>query len=214
MMMKRMDKLWGMHKRAAALMALILLVACGDQSGTPSPLPIPDLNFIRSSAAPLEMEVAVVLVGMQQAVAGSGQITVENGERLVTTSSTDKGSFYASIQAKAKDTLKLKYNASAPAELVVTEMSITTPFPPGPIDGVTPVTKIDEQRVLIQGQLSQSNETMRSALVVNVKSGEVVSGSADTKHQFSIEIKASTGDEILVYENEEILTGSWRLKVP
>ncbi|MBW2735722.1 MAG: hypothetical protein JRH20_25330 [Deltaproteobacteria bacterium] len=199
-------------KRTAVHVALtaLLLSACGDQTGTPQPLPIPSPREMRLGGAPTDVEMDVEIVGLPGAVAGAGQVVIVNNGVSTEAQSTAAGSFFASIRAHGDDELEIRYENSDAAIVTVPVKGIMYPGIPFPIEGVPPLTPQGDGQVLVRGELPSAGV----ALVVNVSNGAVVLGAADALQQFSLEIQAASGDALRVYQEMTPLGPFWELTVP
>ena len=203
--MKRRRVVWSL-----GWLLLLVPTACGDQTGTPQPLPIPCPQLMRLGAAPAEVAIEVDLVGLSGAVAGAGSLVAVNGTQSQQTRSSAAGSFYLALSARGGDVLQVRFGDSEPALIEVPVMTAMVPRPPTPIDGVAPVTPRGGARVLVQGQLAAAGR----ALVANASTGAVALVDSDGNGRFAVELGASSGESLRIYEERVPLGPAWLVMVP
>lgn len=201
------------YKGTTALLLTLALATCGDETGTPQPLPIPSPKEMRLGGAMPEAEQNVEIVGLPGAVGGAGRVTIVNGDKTFAAQSTAEGTFYLVITARAYDELAVSYETSEPASISVPELSIAVPGLPGPVPGVDPITPQGDGHVLVRGQMAVET-TSGTALVVNSTTGAVALGDIGADATFAVEIAATSGDHLMVFLDKDVLGGAWELDVP
>jgi hypothetical protein len=185
-----------------------------EETGIPQPFPLPKPNtqLLRSSGVTDPgVTTPVQVAGLPGVVPKAGKITIENQGKTVEVQATESGSFFATVDAKAKDVLDVRYETSEPAQIEVPLLGIQTPKPPGPAPGVPPLEGPTGGVVTVRGL----GNTGVDIFVVNLGSGEIGTGqTAGTDGAFELKVKAQKGDTLRVYEDLKTLLGFWELKVP
>ncbi len=202
-----------MRRSAFVLSALLLWPGCGDTTGSPQPIPIPDL--IRTTAGELKQATAIAVVGLPGVVPRAGIIDVQvaaDPATTVRTLATAAGSFGLTINARARDTLAVRFaEGEQAAQVVVPEHPLAPLGPPQAIPGVPPVTRSGTlSEVLIRGRARGPG----GIIGVNVDSGEVRLGTAATDGTFQLQIAAAPGQRLQIYFDEAPLGASWDLTAP
>jgi len=199
--------------RRPALLPLFLAApaGCGDATGLPQPDPVPKVSLIRTSRSRGGM---VEVVGLPESVAGAGTVTIESAASQVSAPSGSAGSFTLAIAANPDEQLKVRYNASASATVQVPPIPPpSVPVPPGPIAGVPPVSDAGGGRVLVRGQTSKPAPS--NILGTNPTLGEVVLATPAADRTFSVEIRATSGQGLRVFDDTGgPLEEPWLLVVP
>jgi hypothetical protein len=167
-------------------------------------------SLIKSTGVAPSKEEVIDVIGLPGAVAGKGTVTIKGALGEVTATSTDGGSFVASIKAKADEKLAIRYKASEPAKITVPLLGVTAPpkedlFMSGvpitvPVGGTTTVSGIAGVGAKVLG--------------VNMQSGSTATTQTDNTGRFSYKIDASTGDEIRTYQIDDPLSPPWIQTVP
>jgi len=191
-----------------------LIVACDNREGIPQPDPIPHISLLRWTGLP-DPTGTVDVVGLPGCVAGAGEVTLEQGTSHATTTSTATGTFYVGgFAIKAYTDIQVRYQASASVVFQVTSVGVGGAIPPGPISGVPPVSGTSGGRlVMVRGKSTAA--ALTPVLVINVGTGEVASGASGQDQTFQIEIAASSGDVLRIYDDDAATLGSaWQVVVP
>jgi hypothetical protein len=84
-------------------------------------------------------------------------------------------------------------------------------MPPGPIPGVAPLSGPPSGPVTITGQASPE----QPVIAVNLNNSSVATAEpAPSGGRFSVQLAATSGDVLRVYEDTSPLTSFWELTVP
>lgn len=197
--------------RGLALPLLVWLVACGNEAGVPHPDPLPDVARARASALFPNLTADVLLVGLPGCVAGAGEVSIESLGALVKTSATPEGSFVATVRSRAGELLSLRYRSSEPAQKKVGTAGIKVQPPPEPIAGVPPLTDLGDGRFRIEGR---TRATGGAVFAVNARMGGVATATSDGTGRFQLELAATSGDTLSVYDDQDPIEISWDLAIP
>lgn len=197
---------------ALGLLLLLLTPACGDQTGAPQPVPIPDSSLFRSTALMPDMTQDVVLLGLPAATAGAGKVTVTNGAVQVEVRASAIGGFWARLSARAGDVLQVRYDGSEPALHTVPTLGVGVAAPPGPIAGVEPIVALGGGgKVRVRGQVQSGiTQVLLSATV----GGDAAIAPVDGSLHFDVELSAASGEAVEVYNDEPTLGPVWVLVAP
>lgn len=196
---------WGL------LLLLLLLPACGDQTGAPQPVPIPDSRLFRSTALMPDVTQDVVLLGLPAATAGAGKVTVTNGAVQVEVQASAVGGFWARLSARAADVLKVSYDGSEPALHTVPTLGVGVAPPPGPIAGVEPIVALGGGKVRVRGQVPSG---VTQVLLSATLGGDAAIAPVDGALHFDVELIAAPGETVEVYNDEPTLGPAWVLVAP
>jgi len=201
----------------ALFLGAITLVACGNEAGPPHPDPLPDVTRARASALlkpPLGPETgAVTLIGLPGCVGGMGTVTIESLGATYTATSSAQGSFKAlGIVSKVGENLAIRYGTSDAVLKAVREVGVMAPRPPEPIPGAPPITSLGGGRVRVQGHTTAgANMTVFG---INERTSEVAFATSDASGNFQLELVASSGDMLSIYDDDDPLGGAWQLTAP
>ena len=187
-----------------------MILGCGDQGGIPQPDPIPMPSLIKSTGVAANKEELIDVIGLPGAVAGPGEVTIKGVLGQVRATSTNGGSFVASIKARPDEKLEIRYKSSEPAKITVPLTGVTAApkedlFHTGvpittPVNGETTVTGIAGVQAQVLG--------------VNMQTAATATAQTDNTGRFSYKIAASVGDEIRTYQLDDPLSPPWIQIVP
>jgi hypothetical protein len=191
----------------------LLCPACGDTTGSPQPIPIPDL--IRTTAGELKQSTPIAVVGLPGVVPHAGAIdaqVVGDPATAVRSQATAAGSFSLTVNARAGDTLAVRFaEGDRAAQLVVPERRVAPVSPPQAIPGVQPVTRSGAAaNVLVRGRARGPG----GVIGVNLDNGEVRLATAASDGTFQLEIVAAPGHRLEIYFDEAPLGAAWELTAP
>ncbi len=200
-----------MTRRWRWLLGLLLAAGCGNETGIPHPDPLPDVARARASALFPNLTADVLLVGLPGCVGGEGEVTIESLGATVKTGATATGSFVATIRSRAGELLAIRYRASEPALKKVGTAGVKVQPPPEPIPGVPPLTDLGDGRFRVEGR---TRVTGGSVFALNARTGGVATAASDATGRFLLELAATSGDTLSVYDDQEPIETSWNLTVP
>jgi hypothetical protein len=201
------------RERTLFLGTLVLLVAaCGNETGVPHPDPLPDVARSRASALFPGVTGQVLVVGLPGCVAGAGEVTIETLGTSFKTAATSSGSFVLEVTSRAGELLALRYRTSEPATKKVETSGIKTVPPPEPIAGVPPLTALGGGRFRVEGRSRAT--TAASLFATNARTGEVATAASDASGRFALELGAVTGDSLEIYDDLDPIGIPWNLLVP
>jgi hypothetical protein len=197
--------------RRLALFVLVWLAACGNETGVPHPDPLPDVAKARASALFPNLTADVRLVGLPGCVGGAGEVTIESLGALVTASATPEGSFVATVRSRAGELLAIRYRRSEPALKKVGTAGIKVQPPPEPIAGVPPLTDLGDGRYRVEGRTRSNGGDV---FALNARTGGVATAISDATGRFQLELAATSGDTLSVYDDLDPIEISWDLAIP
>lgn len=195
-------------KHLAPISLLLLFAACGDQSSSPVPQPIPSpvQSMIRVSTPVHNLDQTLVL-GLPQAVAGPGKVHVKNtvSGAQVSVDASSSGSFSATIAADIDASLQVSFETDEGSSDWIslgTRGIQNGPSFEAPKYGGTLISAPDSQGLVTvsnQGTPPLINATPNmDLLVANADTAEVLSSVTDDQGIFNVQIAASTGDTIQI----------------
>lgn len=215
---------WAQTAHAMAIFAILWAIsivssACGRQTGSPQPVPIPDSQLFRSTAALSGQATNLRLIGLPNATAGAGTVLITNGPVKVQVQSTPQGTFAAEILAHARDLIEVRLDTSEPATYRVPEQVIKEPPPitvtppPHAIADVPPVQSDPKHpgQVRVRGQGTGAGA---GVWVINTNSGAVVPAALDAQAHFDVSLPGVRGQQLEIYNIDDTLDLAWILTIP
>ena len=147
------------------------------------------------------------------AVAGPGVVIIEQPSGASQVQATTTGSFFATVKTQLGANLAIRFESSDPIVKQVQLVSGPVQVAPGPISGVPPITVVAPGRVRIQGQTTLPDSPVVAA---NTANGDVVAAQSGSNNRLTLEISASTGDRLFVYNDDTQfpLSEPWELIAP